>query len=100
MEACCERCRRPLAAGALRFRVHLHIFGDTGGVLPGGEESPWPEQTLAEAVEQASRLSERELMEGVAEQFRFVLCPPCRGALRQDPAGARTTAGPAGRALQ
>ena len=97
---CCDRCRRPFPDGALRFRVRLLIYGDTGDSLPDVAEPPCSHDALTKAVEEASRLSERELREGVMEELSFVLCPGCRGDLRADPAGAASMPAPRGRATR
>lgn len=100
MQDHCDKCQRPLEPGALRFKVRMLIYGDTGDTLPDQEGSPCPEQSLSEVMDQALAMSDRELMEGVAEELAFVLCPPCRAALRADPAGGRTMPAPLGRVVQ
>jgi hypothetical protein len=74
----------------VRYEARLCLHGSTGGGVTEAEARGVSASGLQEMVEALATLSERELMEGVAEEFRFVLCGPCRGRVRADPAGAST----------
>ena len=98
--SCCDRCLRPLEEGELRFEARLSLRGGTGGSVSDTDARQGTSDAIQDLVDEMSALTERELMEGVAEEFRFVLCGACRGRLREDPAGASTVRGPASRVRQ
>lgn len=90
----CDRCPSALACGALRFRGRLTLMGDTGGEVSDEDldsDGTGPaDGALQRALDAAAALDEDALMSQVVEELCFVLCPACRGVLRQDPCGAAT----------
>lgn len=81
----CERCLLPLQDGQVHYRARLRLTGEVAG---GMADEGGSADTVESLLETASRMSERELMQQVVEEFEFVLCVACRNGLRQDPAGA------------
>ena len=80
---CCCRCARLLGAGSLKFAVRLSITADFDGHLSaeGEPEEQASEASLAEALAEASALSEEELMAGVHQQMALLVCAGCRAEL-------------------
>ena len=79
----CHRCGKPLESGSLKFYVRVAITADFDGHLAGaGGPADGPSQIdLAEALAQASALTEEELMAGVHQELAVLVCAGCRGAL-------------------
>ena len=82
----CDRCGKPLEAGALRYVAKIQVFAASDPLMITDEDLQRDhtdefERLLAEC----ERLTEEELMRDVYVDFEFDLCPSCQRAYLENP---------------
>jgi hypothetical protein len=82
----CDRCGRPLEAGALRYIAKVQVFAASDPLMIT-EEDLVRDQTeeIDRLLAVCEGLTEDELMRDVYVDFQFDLCPICQRAYVENP---------------
>jgi len=77
----CQVCGTEIPPGSIFYTGRTEIISGSDGILPDTEESG--DRIIAKALREITRgKSEQELMEGVYQEIKLILCGRCRLVFR------------------
>lgn len=78
----CQVCGTGIPPGGIFYIGKTEIISGSDGILPETEESG--DRIIEKALAEITRAkSEKELMEGVYQEIKLLLCGPCRSVFRE-----------------
>ena len=85
----CDRCGKPIEAGALRYIARIQVFAASDPLMITEQDL---RRDHAEEIDRllkvCAKLTEEELMRDVYVDFEFDLCPACQRAYVSSPLAA------------